>query len=64
MQAVDSTAAGDSFIGAMAAKLSMGTSLKESIEYATKVSAVTVTRKGAQISIPTEKEVNEFFNNI
>jgi len=58
---VDSTAAGDSFIGAMAAKMSFESSLEEALEYATKVSAVTVTRKGAQISIPTSEEVNEFF---
>lgn len=58
---VDSTAAGDSFIGAMAAKLSFESSLEEALEYATKVSAVTVTRKGAQISIPTSEEVNQFF---
>ncbi len=61
VEAVDSTAAGDSFIGAMAAKLSFGNSLREALEYATKVSAITVTRKGAQISIPTSEEVNEFF---
>jgi ribokinase len=58
---VDSTAAGDSFIGALAAKLAFGESLEEALEYATKVSAVTVTRKGAQIAIPTTEEVNEFF---
>lgn len=57
---VDSTAAGDSFIGAMAAKMSFESSLEEALEYATKVSAVTVTRKGAQISIPTSEEVNQF----
>lgn len=61
VETVDSTAAGDSFIGAMAAKLSFGNSLKEALEYATKVSAITVTRKGAQISIPSIEEVNEFF---
>jgi ribokinase len=58
---VDSTAAGDSFIGAMAAKLSFESSLRDALEYATKVSAITVTRKGAQISIPTNEEVNKFF---
>ncbi|MBL4934390.1 ribokinase [Clostridium sp. YIM B02515] len=58
---VDSTAAGDSFIGALAAKLAFGDHLEEALEYATKVSAVTVTRKGAQIAIPTTEEVTEFF---
>ncbi|ERI93734.1 ribokinase [Clostridiales bacterium oral taxon 876 str. F0540] len=58
---VDSTAAGDSFIGALAAKLAFGDHLEKALEYATKVSAVTVTRKGAQISIPTTEEVNKFF---
>lgn len=61
VEAVDSTAAGDSFVGAMAAQLSFGNSLNEALIYATKVSAITVTREGAQISIPTIKEVNEFF---
>jgi ribokinase len=58
---LDSTAAGDTFIGAMAAKLSFESSLKEALEYATKASAITVTRNGAQISIPTSEEVDEFF---
>lgn len=57
---VDSTAAGDSFIGAMAAKLSFDSSLKEALKYATKASAITVTRKGAQISIPTSEEIDNF----
>jgi len=41
--------------------LSFESCLEEALEYATKVSAVTVTRKGAQISIPTSEEVNQFF---
>lgn len=61
VETVDSTAAGDSFIGAMAAKLSLGDSLNEALKYATKVAAITVTKKGAQISIPSSEEVNEFF---
>jgi ribokinase len=61
VETVDSTAAGDTFIGAMAAKLSFESSFKEALEYATKASALTVTRKGAQISIPSSEEVNKFF---
>lgn len=60
VETVDSTAAGDSFIGALVAKISFGSPLYEALSYATKVSAITVTKKGAQISIPTIEEVNEF----
>ncbi|WP_051986404.1 ribokinase [Clostridium amazonitimonense] len=63
VDAIDSTAAGDSFIGALSAQLSFGNSLKEALIYATKVSAITVTREGAQISIPTLEQVNEFFKS-
>ncbi|WP_040210419.1 ribokinase [Clostridium polynesiense] len=63
VSAVDSTAAGDSFIGAMAAKLSFGETFNEALKYATKVSAITVTREGAQVSIPTSGQVEEIFKN-
>ena len=59
VKAVDTTAAGDSFIGGLVKNI-QGDNLDEAIEFATKVSAITVTRKGAQISIPTIKEVENF----
>lgn len=55
--AVDTTSAGDSFIGALIVKLSEGVSLPDAIAYATKVSAITVSRKGAAKSIPYKNEV-------
>ncbi len=55
--AVDTTSAGDSFIGALTVKLSEGVSLPDAIAYATKVSAITVSRKGAAKSIPYKNEV-------
>lgn len=54
---VDTTSAGDSFIGALCCKLSSGNSLPESIDYATKVAAVTVSRRGASESIPYAYEI-------
>ena len=54
---VDTTAAGDSFNGAIATYLSQGKSIDEAITFANKVASITVTRVGAQSSIPSLKEV-------
>jgi ribokinase len=58
---VDTTAAGDSFIGGMLYALCNGSDIEASIVFATKVAAVTVTRRGAQESLPTMAEVIERF---
>ena len=60
VKAVDTTAAGDTFCGALAAGLSHEKNWNEVLKFATAASAICVTRMGAQPSIPTEKEVNEF----
>ena len=60
---VDTTAAGDSFIGGICARLCEGSSLDEAVDYATAVSAITVSRAGAAASIPTEDEVRAFLEN-
>lgn len=60
---LDTTGAGDTFCGALAAELSRGHNWKETLQFATAASAICVTRMGAQPSIPSEKEVGEFLNN-
>ena len=57
--AVDTTSAGDSFIGALVTKLAESRALPDAIAYAGKVAAVTVSRPGAAKSIPTATEINE-----
>lgn len=59
LKAVDTTAAGDSFTGALALGLAEGRSIEESIEFAIKVAGIVVTRKGAQTSIPSRDEIEE-----
>ena len=56
-KAVDSTAAGDSFIGAMLVKLTEGADMKEATEFASKVSSIVVSRLGATESIPYRKDI-------
>ncbi|MBQ8496908.1 MAG: ribokinase [Clostridia bacterium] len=63
VKAVDSTAAGDSFIGGYCSALCEGKSMDEAILFATAVSAITVSRAGASVSIPTRDEVEEFLKN-
>jgi len=55
--AVDTTGAGDAFNGAFAVGLMMGKSPLESAQFAVAASAVSVTRAGAQPSMPTMEEV-------
>lgn len=64
VSAADTTAAGDSFIGAVAVAINEGKSLDEAIYFATAVGAITVTREGAQSSLPLREEVEAFISNI
>ena len=57
---MDTTAAGDSFIGGLCAKLCEGKALEEAVSYASATSAITVSRAGASCSIPSAHEVKDF----
>ena len=57
VKAQDTTGAGDTFNGALCVALSEGRSLKEASQFASKASAIAVTRMGAQPSIPFRKEI-------
>lgn len=54
---LDTTAAGDTFCGSLAARLSKGENWDDVLTFASAASALCVTRMGAQPSVPTEKEV-------
>lgn len=60
VQAIDTVAAGDSFNGALAVGLIEGMSLKEAVQFANAMGALTVTEKGAIPSLHTRKQVEEF----
>ncbi len=64
VNAVDTTAAGDSFIGGFVYSLCNGQTVERAIEYATYVGALTVSKKGAQSSLPYGEEVEKFMDII
>lgn len=57
VKAVDTTAAGDVFNGALVVALSEGASMVHAVEYACNAAAISVTRLGAQASAPYRNEV-------
>lgn len=60
VQAVDSTAAGDAFNGGLAVAMMRGKNLEAAARFASAVAALSVTRMGAQPSMPTAREVSRF----
>ena len=64
IKAVAATAAGDTTIGALAERIAGGHGVKESMRYCAAASALTVSRRGAQQSIPCKEEVEDFLKKI
>ena len=62
-KAVDTTAAGDTFNAAFAVALAEGWTMDEAIVFANAAAGLSVTRKGAQTSIPCRSEVLDFMRD-
>lgn len=60
VEVVDTTAAGDAFAAALAVGLGEGRPLREALDFAVAASALSVTRLGAQPSLPRRDEVDRF----
>ncbi len=64
IKVVDTTAAGDTFNGAVAVYLSEGRSIQDAIVFANAAATLSVSRKGAQESIPSRKETDAFMEKL
>jgi ribokinase len=60
VEAIDATAAGDTFNGALAVALAEGQPVPAALRFANAAAALSVTRLGAQASIPSREEVEQF----
>ena len=62
VKAIDSTGAGDCFVGAVAAQLAAGKSIHDALAYANSAASICVQRMGAAPSMPTIEEVEATFS--
>jgi ribokinase len=60
VQVIDTTAAGDAFVGALATGLGEGLSMNAAVRFASAAAAISVTGVGAQPSLPYRSEVDRF----
>jgi ribokinase len=60
VKTIDTTGAGDVFIGVLASSIAKGFEISEAVKYANAAAAISVTRRGAQNSAPTMSEINAF----
>ena len=60
VKAVDTTGAGDCFVGALAAQLAGGKPIRDALDYANAAASICVQRMGAAPSMPTAAEVDGF----
>jgi ribokinase len=60
VDAVDTVGAGDCFCGVLAASLAQGRAIEEALKRASAAAAISTTRRGAQTSMPTTKEIEDF----
>ena len=59
---VDTTGAGDTFLGSFIARYDCGESVQSALQYASGAAAIQITRMGAAPAIPTYNQVQEFLN--
>ncbi|SFE59592.1 ribokinase [Actinopolyspora alba] len=60
VRAVDTTAAGDTFVGVLAAALARGTDITRALRHGSAAAALSIQRKGASGSMPVEDDIHEF----
>lgn len=59
----DTTAAGDTFIGAFTAQIAANKTIEDALKFATAAAALTIMKKGAQLSIPSREEISKFLQS-
>lgn len=64
VKAVDATAAGDVFNGSLAVALAEGKSLEQAVRFANAAAALSVTKLGAQPSVPRREEIERMLNTM